>query len=231
VKPAVKFAVEETADERQQLISELFHALSQPITALRCSLELALYDQAVTLSKENLQTALTHAEKIAQLASGIRELVQADDPGDERIELALGDYLHEAMLDMQPIAAAAQVEMQLEGKLADRVIAEPRRLRQALFYWLEFSLASAVAGSMLNLKISAQDGLGIVTLYVDRENSGSILSAVDAEARSQKLSRRLGLAIAGRIFESAGGGLQMQDNEQSLRLRFYLPLAVLIIPS
>ena len=227
MKPAVELATEESADERQQLVSELFHALSQPITALRCSLELALHDRAAAPSKENLQTALAHAEKIAQLAIGIRELVQADDPGDERTEIVLEDYLREAMLDMQPVAEAAQVKIQLKGKLRGRVISEPRRLRQALFYWLEFALASAAMGSILDLEISQQESRGIGTLSILRKDSGGLVSgASEVETKSQKLGLRLGLAIAGRIFEAAGGGLQVQEDEHHLRLRFYLPLAV-----
>src|SRR5215467_14597368 len=100
-----ELADQEPAGEQQKLVSELFHALSQPITALRCSLELALYTQSYP-SKENLQTALAHAEKIAQLASGIRELVQADDPGDERVALLLKDCLRGVVVDMEAMAEA-----------------------------------------------------------------------------------------------------------------------------
>src|SRR5882672_12811843 len=145
LKPVVKSADNGSACEGQQLVSELFHALSQPITALRCSLELALYAQS-SPSKENLQMALAHAEKIAQLASGIRELVQADDPGDERVELLLKDCLRGAVLDMVPVAEAAQVKIEMCGNMTGKVIAEPRRLHQALFYLLEFALSSAASG-------------------------------------------------------------------------------------
>ena len=226
MKPAVEFAVEETGSERQQLVSELFHALSQPITALRCSLELALHDRAAVPSKQSLQTALAYAEKIAHLAGGIRELIQAADPGDDRADLLVEDYLREAILDMQPIAAAAQVQIGLSGSLSGRVISEPRRLKQALFYWLEFALASASSGSILDLAIGEQEGQAMVTLSVPRKKMDSVepeLAGYDAETESQKLSRRLGLAIAGRIFESAGGRLQVQDGD-ILRLRFCLPL-------
>jgi signal transduction histidine kinase len=213
----------DAANDKQQLVSELFHALSQPITALRCSLELALHMPTVVPSKESLHLALTHAERIAQLAGSIRELVQADDPGDEKTAIVLEDYLREAISDMQPIAAAAQVGLELCGSLGSRVVAEPRRLKQALFYWLEFALASAAAGSRVELAISQQAGQGVVTASLRRKHISG--DADETETPSQSLSRRLGLAIAGRIFETAGGGLQVQNDGQNLRSRFFLALA------
>jgi C4-dicarboxylate-specific signal transduction histidine kinase len=223
LKSAVKLAEDESVGEGQQLVSELFHALSQPITALRCSLELALYAQS-SPSQENLQMALGHAEKIAQLASGIRELVQADDPGDQRVELLLKDCLRGAVLDMVPVAEAAQVKIEMCGQVTGKIIAEPRRLHQALFYLLEFALSSAAPGSVLNVETEAQGAQSLTFLTVSSKKPAANPEA-ETEAKSAALSRRLGLAIAGRIFESAGGRLQMQEDEQSLRLRFYLPLA------
>jgi C4-dicarboxylate-specific signal transduction histidine kinase len=222
LKPALELTATPVSD-KQQLVSELFHALSQPITALRCSLELALHTPSSAPSKENLETALSHAEKIAQLAGGIRELVQADDPGDEEAEIALEDYLQETISDMQPIADAAQVSIEFRGSLHRRVLTEPRRLKQALFYWLEFALMSAAAGSRVEIELDQQSGRGMVTATVMRKHM-SANGAGESETKSQNLSRRLGLAIAGRIFEAAGGGLQVQDDEQNLRSRFYLPL-------
>src|SRR5512141_1873955 len=107
-------ALEPGAAERQRLIADLFHALSQPITALRCSLELALHDnRAPDPSPENLQTALEHAERIARLTSGIRQLLEADDPGDERLAFPLEVSLREAVIEIQPVAEAARVRTQL----------------------------------------------------------------------------------------------------------------------
>ena len=223
MKPAVKLAESKSVGEGQQLVSELFHALSQPITALRCSLELALYAQS-SPSKENLQVALAYAEKIAQLASGIRELVQADDPGDERVELLLKDCLRGAVLDMEPVAEAAQVAIEMCGPVTGKIIAEPRRLHQALFYLLEFALWSAAPGSILSMSTEAQGVQSLTFLNVSSKKS-LLNSEAEIEAKSVALSRRLGLAIAGRIFESSGGRLQMQEDEHNLKLRFYLPLA------
>src|SRR5438309_2270649 len=100
--------MKQAGTERQKLVSELFHALSQPITALRCSLELALYDPHPSVSEEKLQTALGHAEKIAELAAGIRQLIEADDPGDARKPLPLESCLREAMSHLHLVAEAAQ---------------------------------------------------------------------------------------------------------------------------
>jgi C4-dicarboxylate-specific signal transduction histidine kinase len=224
LKPAVKLVDEQTATESQKLVSELFHALSQPITALRCSLELALYTQSHP-SKENLQAALVHAEKIAQLAGGIRELVQADDPGDERVALSLKDCLRGVVVDMEAMAEAAQVEIEMSAIRDVQVTAEPKRLNQALFYLIEFVLSSAAAGSVLRAETEVQGDQALTLLSLSEKKTFMVGAKSEKETKSEALSQRLGLAIAGRIFESAGGRLQMQEDDQALRLRFYLPLA------
>jgi signal transduction histidine kinase len=231
VNLAVAAGVDESRRERQRLVSDLFHALSQPITALRCSLELALHTRTTAApSQENLETALAHAEQIARLATGIRELIQAEDPGDERRALSLADCWRETERDMQPVAEAGQVKMELRGDAACQIITEPRRLRQGLFYLLEFALTSAAVGSGLDLEVHEQGGQAVTELTVHQKSpaltGGPASAGSEADPKSQALSRRLGLAIAGRIFETSGGRLQIQEGPQQLRLKLHLPLAL-----
>jgi len=105
--------------ERRQLVSELFHALSQPLTALRCSLEMALSGRfSPGPSQENLQLALEHAEQIARLATGMRELLEADAPGSARTLVNLETCLGEAVVDLVPVAEAAGVQLRFRpGRL------------------------------------------------------------------------------------------------------------------
>jgi len=53
----------------------------------------------------------------------------------------------------------------------------------------------------------------------------SVAQGPRTSAEDHDLGRRLGLAIASRTFESAGGRLYGEEDDRSLRLRLLLPLA------
>ncbi len=75
----------ETADcEIRRLTSDLFHELSQPLTNLCCSLELALLQSPTTEEYGQIVSqALVQAEKASELATAIRELLDASHPGEK----------------------------------------------------------------------------------------------------------------------------------------------------
>ncbi len=65
------------------LVSEVFHNLSQPLTALHCELELALRrDRTVEELRSSIQAALEDAARLRQRLLLVRALSDAADPGD-----------------------------------------------------------------------------------------------------------------------------------------------------
>ncbi len=221
-------ALEAGVAERQRLMADLFHALSQPITALRCSLELALHGSpSADPSTENLQTALEHAEQIARLTSGIRQLLEAEDPGDERVAFPLEVSLREAVVEIQPIAEPTSVRIQLRCDTPCRVVAEPKRIKQGWFYLLEYAITLAAENSILEITLTQEDHAAMVRLSLEPRPASEVERAAESETerKSLRLSRRLGLAIAGRIFETAGGRLQIQEEHRRVRFKLRLPTA------
>jgi len=218
--------------ERRQFVSELFHALSQPLTALRCSLEMALSGRfAPGPSEENLRLALAHSEQIAHLATGIRELLEAEAPGSARAVVSLESALGEAVADLAPVAESAGVQLTFRALGRCPVLAEPRRLRQALFYLVESALASAEAGGSVRVETAVREPQAMVLLAIGGKVAMMSSQGVTpwpgttAEERRRDLGRRLGLAIASRTFEAAGGRLYAEQDQGCLRLRLTLPLA------
>jgi len=64
--------------ERERVIAELFHELTQPLTTLHCCLELSLKKVPRSAkSRRDLQIALQQAENIAKLIGELRELLEA----------------------------------------------------------------------------------------------------------------------------------------------------------
>ena len=60
--------------------SSVFHDLSQPLTALHCSLELALLqDQTIEEFRASVEGALRAADRLRQQLLLLRELHDADD--------------------------------------------------------------------------------------------------------------------------------------------------------
>ena len=96
----------------RQLGSDLFHALSQPLTALCCSLELAL-QQTLTAEeyRESVSRALMQAERVSWLTMGIRELFEAEQAGEDCEVLPLQVAVASAIDDVLLVAEAAGVRI------------------------------------------------------------------------------------------------------------------------
>jgi two-component system, OmpR family, sensor kinase len=216
------------ADSDPQLISELFHALNQPLTALRCSLELSLHrPRAAEQDRDTLRMALDHAEQIARLSTGIRELLQADDPGDNCEVLPLQGYLREAVADFQPVAEARGIALALSGHGACHVRLEPRRLRQALFCLLDSVLHASPTGTAVDIDVVERGSDSVIALaWAERDANLRDRSAVlELETPINEPSQRLGWAIARRIVETAGGTVEGGAQPGCGRIELRLPLA------
>ena len=67
------------AREREELITELFHELSQPLTTLTCCLEVCLQKPRGG-RRRDLRIALQQAQTITRLTAQLRELVDTGKP-------------------------------------------------------------------------------------------------------------------------------------------------------
>ncbi len=135
--------------------------------------------------------------------------------------------LREAVIEIQPIAEATGVRTQLRCDSPCRIVAEPHRMRQGWFYLLEFAITSAARDSIVDITLTREAETAMVRLSLDPRPASEMLRDVvsEAERKTAQLSRRLGLAIAGRIFETAGGRLQIQEEDRHVGLRLRLPCA------
>ncbi len=74
---------EEELHQQYSFAHEIFHSLSQPLTALLCSLELSLSnDGSVEELRATIQDALANAERLRQRLVSLRELTDAGGPAD-----------------------------------------------------------------------------------------------------------------------------------------------------
>ncbi len=129
--------------DSRRLGSDLFHALSQPLTALRCSLELSL-QRTLTADeyRESASRALQQAERVSWLTTGIRELFDAGQAGEEPEVLHLQEAVAGAISDVVLVAESRGGGSSLLARDAKLVresgSKNEMRLRRGLFNWLGF---------------------------------------------------------------------------------------------
>jgi C4-dicarboxylate-specific signal transduction histidine kinase len=214
----------------QQLLADLFHALSQPLTALHCSLELALEARrSGEQCRQGVRTALYQAEQVARWCGSLRTLLDAESPGGDRPVIAFDDCLREIVQDLQPVAESQGGRLVLQGQSAAWVRVEKQRLQQGLFSLLEGAMNGDGAGRSLDLVASALHGRALLAVHaVGGQSIGGEPTAETGAAGEKELGPRLALAVARRIFESAGGSLRAlhceADGTRDLRLELRLPL-------
>src|SRR5208283_6189211 len=96
VSLTVRSAAEQESLRQRRFVSEVFHNLSQPLTALHCSLEVSMADDRTAEEfRASVAAALQNAERLRQRLLLCRELSEADDPGDVSLPVPLHRVLEQ----------------------------------------------------------------------------------------------------------------------------------------
>jgi signal transduction histidine kinase len=215
--------------EYQQLMSDLFHDLSQPLSTLTCLLEVnLLLSRPAKRSRHDLKIALQQVHSIVRIVRDLREFADAGNAQQDQQPLPLAACLRDAVADLLPVAESAKVKLSLSSGSECLVNFQASRLRQAVFHLLEFALGSAAAGAEVKITASQDDEAARVVVAVSRVTISPVVrSAESAEWKQRALKRRLGLAIARRIFEIANGCLRAEGGREQFWIEVCLPLALL----
>jgi hypothetical protein len=223
------------------VLGDLFHSLSQPLTSLRCSLELSLdpprdltIEKAVAQQQENVAVALQQIEKVVGMIQLMREYLDADRIGPQVRTSAVAPALTNVIDELSSIAAVRGVRLRLVGTCTATMLLPQARLKLALQY-------------LIASMIDAQSAGGRVTLLLGEGPAGAVLRA-EAELATCELNsrephfaetahdltgqlaqrnrdqshpasvtalRRARLAIAGRLLEGAGASLVFGGNRDA----------------
>jgi len=214
----------------RQLMSDIFHDLSQPLSTLTCLLEInLLLRRSAKQWRHDLKIALQQLRSIVAHIRALRELWEAGSEQQDQQVLSLDVCLRNAVADLLPVAESAKVKIKVFFASSSdcRVNFQATRLQQALVYLLEFALESSAADSEVEVMAEERDEMGRVRVVLPIALSESCTAGAKAQpdSKARELKRRVGVAVAWRIFETAGGTLQMQGSGERVCLEARLPLA------
>jgi hypothetical protein len=218
-----------TRPQAPDVLGELLHSLSQPLTSLRCSLELSLElspQEVAEQQQESVVLALQQTEKVIGMIQLMREYLDAEQPGPKPCATALAPALRSVIEDLSSIAAVRGIQLRLVGTcLATVPVPEPR-LRLALQYLIAtmvevqpsdskitILLGQGPAGTVL--RVEGERGshepnvrdLNFHDLEQNATSQSAKLAPVRASSASLSTLRRVRLAIARRVLETAGASL------------------------
>jgi len=115
------------------VLGELLHSLSQPLTSLRCSLELSI-EEVAGQQQESVSVALQQTEKVIGMIQLMREYLDADQSGPVGCPVALAPARRSVIEELSSIAAVRGVRLRLAGTCTAAVRVPESRLRLALQY-------------------------------------------------------------------------------------------------
>jgi hypothetical protein len=193
----------------QGVLGELLHFMSQPLTSLRCSLELSL-DDAAEPQQTSFVLALQQTEQVIGMIQLMREYLDAEQTGAEVRTASLDQVLRNVIEDVSAIAEVRGIGLRIEGTCSATVAVPAPRLRLALQY--------------LGVALMAWAGEGGTLLFSLEEGStesalrAKILGSTqppDTASSTQDTILRVRFAIAQKILETGGMLLTTEDRDHA----------------
>jgi len=201
----------------QAVLGELLHSLSQPLTTLRCSLELSV-EEVAGQQQNAVSAALAQTDRVIGVVRLMREYLDTESSTDSQPPVALGPALRGVVAELSHVARERQVQLQLAGGCSATIALPEPRLRLALHY-------------LIGVFIEKQPRQGEVTLRLEQGASESELRGQGATSeiaapRMDPTSATLHsvrLAVARRLLQSAGATLEFGDSRSGFVLRVPRP--------
>ncbi len=190
------------------LVSELFHAISQPLTALECGLEVSLRrDKTAVQFRARMASALVAAKLLHQRLIEARALQDAAEPGDTSRPVALKTLLSELREDFLPVAMSRESKLNVKCETA-MLRGNEAKFRNGFFHLFEFLLYTCPSHRTVSIR-ARQVSPALVEVSFSSHDSAGTDALESAPAAS---SADTSLRIAQRTFQAAGGDLMLTRN-------------------
>lgn len=156
------------AEHRRKFISEAFHAFHQPLTSLHCGLELSLLKQRTGEEyRERLANALTNASAILELNQALRELVEANDPGEGVGVVELKSFTGQLAEEVTYTAEASLVAVRTVFPSEVSIKADSRKLKLYLGNLASSLVCSLEPGGALRFVVERHDKQVVISIECD----------------------------------------------------------------
>lgn len=190
------------------LIADVFHGMSQPLTALECGLEISLrQDKHAGQFRARMQAALGSAQILHQRMVELRMLLDAEDPGDTTVPVGIDGLLMQLKDDFGPVADAARIVMSMRCK-PTLVRGNAARLRNGFFHLFEFLVGSSPPHHAINVFMTRISNGSFNVRFSVRPKTGRS----DLQPTQPVNMGDLTIRIARRTFQAAGGELAIKLN-------------------
>jgi hypothetical protein len=195
----------------QHVLGELLHSLSQPLTSLRCSLELSI-DEDAAQAHETVAAALEQTERVIDVVKLMQEFLDFEPTEAKTQPVLFAPAVRRVLEDLSVLAEARRVRFHIQGTCGVAIPVSPPRLLLALQYLIGSVVEAQPANSAIRFVFLDRESEAVLTV--------SPLPALrwQAEADEPPKPDRVGatmgrvrMAIARRVFESAGATLQVDE--------------------
>jgi signal transduction histidine kinase len=180
------------------VLGELLHCLSQPLTSLRCALELSI-DEVEEQWQENVASALHQTERMIGMVQLMREYLDAEQHVPKFETSPLAPVVRSVIEELSSIAKVRHVRLRLAGTCTATISMPEPRLRLVLQY-------------LIAPMVEAEPVGGAITLYLSEQPREASLRAKGKRGRPSDWSststlQRVRLTIASRMLEGTGASL------------------------
>jgi signal transduction histidine kinase len=188
--------------------------MSQPLTALRGTLELALL-KASSIREHRIseEKALAAAEELARILQGVRELAEAYTPVGETVPVELSELVREVVEDLRPIALSRRVAIQLDAAPGIYVLGDRPRLYGALLKIVHLAVErnSPRSGVRVSLRVAGEDAQIAVEDEGPQYPEGSGPGPLDLSLMTEAPEFIWDLGAAAKMVESSSGLLTTEN--------------------
>lgn len=183
----------------QAAIDDLLHELGQPLTTLRCSLDLALRRKTTEQQlREALNQAANLTDRLLKIASSQRQLLEAGS-GGKTVRMDLSEAVRAISADFEPVLESCGRTMMVAPGEPAMICADRERISRALFAAIDLALYRV--GDQKRLLLATYRCGGDAACYIGEDSAplpGTIssmeLRAFEPSGASEIVARMVGAA-------------------------------------
>ena len=197
----------------RRAVSQVFHALSQPITALQCSLELTLRRaRSAEELQGGLREGLENSQRLIRVLGWLRKFAEASEP-KKCTAVDLEKVLRNWEAEIRPIAESLGERIEVESLGANEVIANEDVVYEICMMVGDF--VTARASKTIKALVAGESVSFLVSAHGVQIESASDMSTL--------LSQAPELAVACRLVQSMNGTFSVEKVEDRIVIKFALP--------